>query len=145
MKGAACFAFLAISVLCNAELKWGKDLEAAKKEATKTGKLIFIDFFTTWCGPCKVLDKQTFQSKEGQEILKKFVLLKLDAEREGLKLATQLKVNAYPTMYLLNGKGEPVLMTTGAIPPADLKEFTNEAIKRSQSKKQTPPPKKKKG
>lgn len=144
MKFAAAILFLTVSVACNADLKWGKDFESAKKEAAKSGKLIFIDFYTTWCGPCKVLDKETFKSKEGEAVLKKFVLLKLDAEKEGATLATKLRVNAYPTMYTMNAKGEPILMTTGVIPPATLKEFTDAAIKKSQNKKLVPPPKKKK-
>jgi thiol:disulfide interchange protein len=36
------------------------DLEAAKKIAAKENKLIFIDLYTTWCGPCKLMAKNTF-------------------------------------------------------------------------------------
>ena len=55
----------------------------ALKIASKQNKLIFIDFYTTWCGPCKKLDKLIFQNDSIQQILKKdFILLKYNAEND---------------------------------------------------------------
>src|SRR5687768_6575536 len=58
-------------------------VEKAMEEAKASGKLIFIDVHTTWCGPCKEMARTTFQSDEvGKVFNKKFVNLKIDAEND---------------------------------------------------------------
>jgi thioredoxin-related protein len=49
----------------------------------KNPKKIFIDFYTSWCGWCKVMDKKTFSNKElAQYMNENFYALKLDAEQK---------------------------------------------------------------
>jgi thiol-disulfide isomerase/thioredoxin len=80
--------------------------EAATQAAVKENKLIFIDFFTTWCEPCKRLDTQTWtDAAVGKLVGEKAVALKLDAEKEGKALAQRYKVEAYPTLLLLKADG----------------------------------------
>src|SRR4051794_11253347 len=56
----------------------------AAAAAGREGKLVFIDFFTTWCEPCKRLDAQTWtDAAVGQLVGSKTVPLKLDAEKDG--------------------------------------------------------------
>ena len=60
-----------------------QDFEKALQVASAENKLIFIDFYTTWCAPCKKLDKLVFKNDSIQQILKKdFVLLKYNAEND---------------------------------------------------------------
>ena len=83
-------------------------LEKAKKEAKSSGKKIFIDVYTTWCGPCKEMSKTTFQNDEvGDLFNKKFVNLKIDAENDadGAFVSKNFKVNAYPTLLFLDSEG----------------------------------------
>ena len=42
------------------ELNFGKALEKAKGE----GKMVFIDCYTSWCGPCKIMAKEVLPLKE---------------------------------------------------------------------------------
>ena len=56
---------------------WEEALEKAKKE----DKLIFVDAYTTWCGPCKRMSKQVFpQDAVGEFYNKNFVSMKIDME-----------------------------------------------------------------
>ena len=83
--------------------------EAATQAAASEGKLVFIDFFTTWCEPCKHLDAVTWtDAAVGQLVGEKAVALKLDAEKEGAALAKRYKINAYPTLLLLKADGTEV-------------------------------------
>ena len=83
--------------------------EQALKKAAKQDKLIFIDFYTQWCGPCKALARGPFKDdKLGAYYNKNFINLKLDAEKEGEAAAKKFRVNAYPTLLFVNEKGEVV-------------------------------------
>ncbi len=68
-------------------ISFEKVLEKAQKE----DKLVFIDFYTTWCAPCKSLDKFVFtDEKVGNLYSYEFVNIKLDAEREGVDVAKKI-------------------------------------------------------
>ena len=83
--------------------------DEALKAAAKENKLVFIDFYTDWCGPCKKMAKDVFPQKMvGDFMNAKFVNLKLNAEKEGKELAARYKVNAYPTFVVLDTEGKVV-------------------------------------
>lgn len=81
------------------------DFEKALAEAKKKDKPVFIDFFTTWCGPCKMLDQTTWKNKKVIAWLsEKTIPLKLDAEKE-TELAEKYKITGYPTLLFLKADG----------------------------------------
>lgn len=83
-------------------------LTQAKAKAKKEKKYIFIDCFTTWCGPCKKMSKTTFVSKEvGEFYNKNFICMKIDMENgEGVNVASTYSINAYPTYLFIDFKGD---------------------------------------
>lgn len=86
-------------------LSFEEALVAAKQEK----KMVFIDFYTDWCGPCKMMARQTFPLKEvGDYMNNTFVCLKLNAEKEGKELAARFEVKAYPTFTILDADGKKV-------------------------------------
>lgn len=92
---------------------WQQALEQAKQE----NKLIFMDCYTTWCGPCKILAKDVFTDPEVADFFNgKFVNIKVDMEKgEGRELKDQYEVKAYPTLNFINGKGELVHCVVGSM------------------------------
>jgi len=86
----------------------------AKAKAEK--KLVFMDCFTTWCGPCKMMAKEIFpQPKVGEYMNANFVSIKMDMEKgEGIELAKTYNVNAYPTLLFMDADGKVVHRATGA-------------------------------
>lgn len=81
--------------------------EEAKSAAKVEGKLIFVDFYTQWCGPCKRMASTVFPKKEiGDYLNSGFVCLKLDAEAEGASLAKAVGVKAYPTLMVFDADGK---------------------------------------
>lgn len=99
-------------------------LENAKVLSKKTGKPIFIDCYTVWCGPCKRMAKGAFMDAEIAEIYnEKFINLKIEMEKdeEGPGLARRYRVNAYPTLVIINSKGELLKKKIGMQNVAGLK------------------------
>ncbi len=95
------------------------DLEAALAAATAEDKLVLIDFFTTWCAPCKLLDQNTWtDAKVGELVNAKAVALKLDAEKEGRVAAKRYAIAAYPTLLVLKPDGTEVDRIIGYREPA---------------------------
>lgn len=89
--------------------------DQALKLAQKTGKPVFLDISASWCGPCKALKKNTFPNEEvGAFYNENFINVLMDGEKgEGIDLAKEFKVSAYPSMLFLNSKGELIARTSG--------------------------------
>ena len=98
-------------------ISYAEGLEAAKAE----NKLLFIDFYTEWCGPCKQMMRDVFPQKEvGDFMNAHFVCLKIDAEKgEGMKLAERYNIQAYPTFLLINADDKEVGRREGGGSPSD--------------------------
>ena len=82
--------------------------DQVKALATEQGKPIFIDIYTTWCGPCKKMDQEVFSvGAVGDYFNEHFINFKVDAERgEGIGIARSYRVMAYPTMLFLDPDGK---------------------------------------
>ncbi len=97
--------------------------DAAREKAAAENKIVFIDFYTTWCGPCKELDATTWQDAAVVALLsEKAISLKIDAEKER-DLARRYKVSAYPTLLLLKSDGTEIDRLVGY---RDAVKFTGE-------------------
>ncbi|MBR5351033.1 MAG: thioredoxin family protein [Prevotella sp.] len=86
----------------------GKTLSEVEAQAKAEGKLVFVDCYTEWCGPCKMMATREFVKKEaGDYFNAKFVNFKIDMEKgEGPQVAKQYDVNAFPTFLILESNGD---------------------------------------
>ncbi len=76
--------------------------QEAVTEAKTSNKLIMIDFYTTWCGPCKMLDKTTWKDEKVQKWLEEnTVALKVNAEKLR-SVAKKFNVSAYPAIVFID-------------------------------------------
>jgi thiol-disulfide isomerase/thioredoxin len=91
----------------------------AQGEAKKDHKLIFIDCFTTWCGPCNRMARDVFPRKDvGDFYNEHFVCVKLDMEKgEGIDIAKSYEIKSFPTYLYLNEMGELSHRTVGSREP----------------------------
>ncbi len=109
------FCAMAVNALAQTDFR-PITFEEAVKAAKSENKMVFIDFYTDWCGPCKMMARDVFpQKKVGEYFNKNFVCIKLNAEKEGKELAKRFEVKAYPTFLVLNTKEEVVLDIKGSM------------------------------
>lgn len=112
-----------------AEPNWNKALAQAKKE----NKLVFLDAYASWCGPCKLLKRNTFPDKAAGEFFNKnFINVAIDMEKgEGPALAAKYAVSAYPTLIITDASGNLVTYARGYIDAAQLIEFGKHGLVKS--------------
>lgn len=93
------------------ELPFKDIIAKAKKEK----KLVFIDAYASWCGPCKMMEKNVFTQKAVSDYYNtNFINARFDMEKgEGRDIASKFGVRSYPTYLFLNGEGELVSRNTG--------------------------------
>lgn len=104
--------------------------EEALVKAEAEGKLIFVDAYTTWCGPCKKMSANVFPVAEVGEVFNaNFINVKLDMEKaESTSFRSVHSVRAYPTLFWINGKDEVAHMSVGGKTAESLLAEANEAI-----------------
>jgi len=93
-------------------------LEQTIAKAKAENKYVFIDVYTDWCGPCKLMTAQVFPMKElGDYFNPKFVSLKLNGETnaDGKSLVAKYKITAYPTFIILDGDGNMIHLFAGGV------------------------------
>lgn len=110
-----------LPMLAQGGVKWEHTLEAAKKRAKAEKKVIFMDLWAEWCGPCQYLKKQVFPTAEAQAALATVVpfdaLVQTQDQKdipENAKLAEQYGLNAFPTLILIDADGKEIRRQVGA-------------------------------
>ncbi len=91
---------------------WAEALEEAKKQ----DRIIFVDAFAVWCGPCKMMSQNVFPNeKVGAFFNHNFINMKLDMEQgEGLEFRKKYPVAAFPTLFFIDAEGKVVQQVRGA-------------------------------
>ena len=120
-------------------LNWSQIKEKAKKD----NKFIFVDLFTTWCGPCKYMSATVFpQTKVGDFFNSKFVNTKIQMDKtdkdseevkawyeEAERFGKDYKIAAYPTFLIFNPQGELVHRMVGGGDADEFIERCKDALK----------------
>lgn len=93
-------------------------LKEIKAKAQKENKLIFIDAYTTWCGPCKQMARTTFMNDTAADYYNAhFINAKIDMEKgEGLEIAKQYNVSCYPSLLFIDANGNLTHRESGSMP-----------------------------
>lgn len=89
-------------------IETSQDWELIKNQAKAEKKLIFLDIYATWCGPCKYLENTVYPDPSIGDIYKNnYLTVKIDGESEfGSVLAGDFNLEAFPSMYFLNSAGK---------------------------------------
>jgi thioredoxin len=105
---------------------WAEVLQKAKDE----NKIIFVDAYAKWCGPCKWMDKKVFVDPSvGAFFNENFINYKFDMEvGEGRAFASKYMIRNYPTFLFLDGEEKIVHRTIGSRAAEQLITLGKEAL-----------------
>lgn len=142
------FLFAFTGIISAQEIKWMTMDEALTAQA-KAPKKIFVDMYTAWCGPCKMLDKNTFSNPDvANYINKNFYAVKFNAEGNEVvnykgktysnpsydpakatrrnsahQFSRYMGVSAYPTVIFLDIDGQLINRVKGYRTPQQLEIY----------------------
>jgi len=102
----------------------------ALAKAKIENKYLFVDCFTTWCGPCKELEKAVFIDKSVADYFnEKFINFRLDVEKgEGIELKKRFGVQPVPTLLFINSDGMVEHKFIGSSSPEEFLRNTEEVF-----------------
>ena len=105
-----------------------KPLDELLAQAKKENKLVFIDCYSTYCGPCKMMLKKEFPKKEmGDYLNASFVSAKMNLDLgEGPQLSRKWDVHSFPTFLFMDSDGNILHRMQGYMPA---EQFIREAKK----------------
>ncbi len=98
------------------------DFEEAERLARSEGKPLFIDFETTWCGPCKIMDEWVYTADQVVDAAVPVVSVKVDGD-ERLDLKERFGITGFPTLILLDAEGRELRRASGYVNVSDMTEF----------------------
>lgn len=92
----------------------------AVSAAQNEKKILMVDFWASWCGPCKKLDKEVYSSAEFRPYTQRIVCVKVDFEsKEGKELAKKMEIGSLPTVVFLNHDLSEIERIRSYFPKAD--------------------------
>lgn len=110
-------ALLGLAIQMNAQTtegmkfcKEGTKFAEVVAQAKVENKMVFLDCYTSWCGPCKMMARDIFpQKKVGDFMNPKFICIKIDMEKgEGPSLTQKFQVSAFPTFIIFNSDAQEI-------------------------------------
>lgn len=122
--------FISLSVFSQESINFEKGtFKEILAKAKKEKKLVFMDAFAVWCGPCKLMEKNIFPLPSVSEYYNaNFINARFDMEKgEGREIAMKYGVRSYPTFLFLNGDGEVVMKNYGYMGEKDFLTIAQEA------------------
>lgn len=100
------------------EVETLEQMEAARKKASDQMLMLFVDVYATWCGPCKMMDRDVYGDPSVATYMNAhYVNVKLDGESDyGRIYAQEQQLEGYPSMFVFSDGGERVSKIVGYTP-----------------------------
>lgn len=117
---------------------WQTIIEKAKAE----NKIIFVDCYTTWCAPCKVMEKTIYPLEDvGRFFNEHFISVKVQMDQtskdndlvkswyqDAKKIESKYNIDAYPTYLFLSPDGKPLHRASGGFPKDKFISLASDAL-----------------
>jgi thioredoxin-like negative regulator of GroEL len=106
-------------------IEWQQSFDAAAELASRTGRPLLVEFWATWCGPCKEMDRDVWPHLRIAELTKKYVCVSVDVDRD--PVAKRFRIESIPTVVVMEPWGRVLLRREGYIHVNDLADMLAQA------------------
>jgi thiol:disulfide interchange protein len=139
----ASFAVLTLIYACGRGMNQVSFVKSANKtmkqmlaEAKSKNKILFVDVYTTWCGPCRWMDENTLRDvRVGEKFNKTFLNYKVDGDSfEGVNVGILYRVDSYPTYLFIDSNGQVLYRIEGTMTVEGLVKAADFAINQRPAK-----------
>jgi thioredoxin-related protein len=116
------FALVANAQVNFLEVSTLAEMEAAQKKASDQQLMLFVDVYASWCGPCKLMDKDVYTDPDVAAYMNaNFISVRMDGETDyGRVYAAAQELEGYPSMFIFSRDGEPLSRVVGFTPAEQL-------------------------
>lgn len=94
------------------EIKWETSLATAQEKAKTSGKLILLDVYAPWSGPCKKMNKETYADPAVVEESRKWIMLRIDGDQDK-SISKKYNVKDFPTTVFMKPDGSALSILIG--------------------------------
>ena len=102
------------------EAQWITSFGDAQKLALASNKFMIVDFWATWCGPCKKMEYESWSDAGVNELLNYYVQVKIDID-DAKDIAGRYGIESIPDMLILDGNGKVIYNFSGYHSAEELK------------------------
>ena len=104
------------------KIDWITNFDQALAKAKESKKPIVIAFYAEWCGPCKLMDKETFADASVSGEMSNWICAKIDVDKNP-DTAKKYNISAIPTTFLLTPEGQTMESKVGFVQAKDYLSF----------------------
>lgn len=108
------------------KIAWLTSFPEALKQAESSGRPVMVDFYADWCGPCKMLDRQTYADARVVNAATNWVSAKIDVDANQ-NLAREYEVSSIPTIVFISPEGKELSRFSGFVPAPEMLDRMNKA------------------
>jgi thioredoxin-like negative regulator of GroEL len=99
----------------DASIRWEVKLDRATAAARETNRPILIEFWATWCEPCREMDRDVYGDERIVTAMGKVQPLRIDIDREP-GVTRKYDVTGTPTLLVTDSLGRELFRYAGALP-----------------------------
>ena len=110
---------------------WFHTFELGKEEAQNQNSPIMVEVYATWCGYCRRMRKEIYQTEQFEKQSRRFTLISIDGEKQPA-FANRYQVSGYPTVLFLDKNGVTISRINGFIDSVSFYKYLDEAFENRQ-------------